>query len=492
MAMAETLRSDAQDDDSRRAGGSKRGRSKRATVLWLAIAAIAAIVLTTESFLFREARRLQGDLDHVVRSAERSTYLIGDIGLRLSRLQANALEALTEDPAETAVIVGRCERIGSLLRARAHELPEHLSSEENQLWNAIAPSVERFHRTLNRALQLAIENRRSEAELELDLIASQSRRVLDELQTLQDLNQRQTQTLLAEAGQLLVRNQLVQVLLAGVLLAAIIGIVLTAQRVLRRKDRELTRHVARVEQANDDLDAFAGRVAHDIRNVLAPLHTASKLLELSAHEPKVVSDVTGVVERTSRRAGDLLSGLLAFSRAGAPPSFALVRVDEALKVVLEEQIEEARRVEADIRVDVQPLLSVRCEPALLHIVLLNLLSNAFKFLEGRPLRRVEVSARAVGDRCHVEIRDTGPGIPAAALEHIFEPFFRVPGSSVPGSGIGLATVHRIVVAHGWKLEVNSVVGEGSTFRVLMPVAALSMDGLLRSDVQAALATTRRE
>ena len=102
-------------------------------------------------------------------------------------------------------------------------------------------------------------------------------------------------------------------------------------------------------------------------------------------------------------------------------------------------------------------------------MLTNLLSNALKFLEGRPARVVRVRVRTDGDRCVIEIADTGPGIPPAMRERIFEPFFRAPGATPVGQGIGLATVRRIVDAHGGVVALTSEVGVGTTFRVALPL-----------------------
>jgi two-component system sensor histidine kinase QseC len=71
----------------------------------------------------------------------------------------------------------------------------------------------------------------------------------------------------------------------------------------------------------------------------------------------------------------------------------------------------------------------------------------------------------------MEVADSGPGIPRALRERIFEPFFRAPGTSAPGTGIGLATVQRIVTAHGGTIVLESVEGEGTRVRVQLPAPA---------------------
>ena len=82
-----------------------------------------------------------------------------------------------------------------------------------------------------------------------------------------------------------------------------------------------------------------------------------------------------------------------------------------------------------------------------------------------------VRATPTNGTCELSIADTGPGIPADALPRIFEPFYRVPGTQTPGTGIGLATVHRIVEARGGSVTVESRMRHGSVFRVRLPLRA---------------------
>ncbi len=107
--------------------------------------------------------------------------------------------------------------------------------------------------------------------------------------------------------------------------------------------------------------------------------------------------------------------------------------------------------------------------------MMNLIGNAVKFVTGRSRREVRISARRVGSDCRVTISDTGPGIPEGWRTKIFEPFVRVPGTVEPGSGIGLATVNRIVRAHGGDVEVTANGKEGVVFVVRLPLCRPDLD-----------------
>jgi signal transduction histidine kinase len=117
-----------------------------------------------------------------------------------------------------------------------------------------------------------------------------------------------------------------------------------------------------------------------------------------------------------------------------------------------------------------PALAVRADADKLGQVLLNLLSNAVKFADAGA---ITISCRASGDRVEVAVADTGVGIPADQLEHIFEPFVQVGralNAPVEGTGLGLAISRDLARGMGGELTVESTLGAGSTFRVTLPSA----------------------
>jgi two-component system sensor histidine kinase SenX3 len=117
------------------------------------------------------------------------------------------------------------------------------------------------------------------------------------------------------------------------------------------------------------------------------------------------------------------------------------------------------------------LPDVPMDPAAIKQALGNLVDNAIKYSGER--RRLVVAARAEGDRVAIEVADEGIGIPAVEAERIFEKFYRIGRSETQGSrgsGVGLALVKHIAVAHGGRVGVESRPGEGSRFTLYLPVA----------------------
>jgi signal transduction histidine kinase len=113
-------------------------------------------------------------------------------------------------------------------------------------------------------------------------------------------------------------------------------------------------------------------------------------------------------------------------------------------------------------------ISVHCDSVRMEQVLINLISNAIKYSPDGG--NIELHVRELGDTTQFEITDQGLGIPEEDLPYIFEPFRRVRGlkDDIPGVGLGLSVVRRIVHAHGGRIQVESRVGEGTKFRIDVP------------------------
>lgn len=244
---------------------------------------------------------------------------------------------------------------------------------------------------------------------------------------------------------------------------------LRVMQIERQRQRDAEAHAARMEASNRDLDAFAGRIAHDLRNALNPISFAAASLHAMAGDEAAVRTMATKISRFVQRSGSLIEGLLAFSRASVSTDEGTSDVLRVCRDVADEVAAAAAKGGVDVAIDAEED-SVAMNDALLHQVLANLLGNAVKFLDGRPVRRVRVVGRRMSNDYLIEVADTGPGIPRESLQKIFEPFYRVPGAKAPGTGIGLATVSRILAAHGGSIDVRSRPGAGTTFTVRLKAA----------------------
>lgn len=220
--------------------------------------------------------------------------------------------------------------------------------------------------------------------------------------------------------------------------------------------------------------AFLAGVAHDLRNPLSPLKMGVALL---AGDPRV--SASGEARRTlgllgrqldhlERMIGDVLDS--ARVEAG---QLELRREELDLREPARESVE-LHRVSSDrheilLELPEGPVL-VLADRVRVEQVVNNLLSNAIKYSPAGGPVRVEL---AVHEReAELSVADRGIGIAPEALRDLFAPFSRRPDARAvaPGAGLGLSVVRRIVEAHGGRVEVESAVGEGSTFRVFLPLA----------------------
>jgi signal transduction histidine kinase len=243
-------------------------------------------------------------------------------------------------------------------------------------------------------------------------------------------------------------------------------------RGLRANRRLVEEYQSFLERRSDELEAFAGRVAHDIKSPLTSLQ-----LSLDRAARLRVDERTGAEiqrgQRTLGRVVQLVDGLLGFARAGArPEAGARVTVTDVLGDVAAAERPEAEQARCELVVEPRTAGQVACSAGVLGSLLVNLIGNALKYMGSSPRRRVTVRALDRGARVRFEVEDTGPGIPASQRGAIFDPYVRGSDSSpTPGLGLGLATVRRLAEGHGGAAGVESAATGGSLFWFELPRAS---------------------
>lgn len=253
------------------------------------------------------------------------------------------------------------------------------------------------------------------------------------------------------------------VILLGLFLLLFALLAMVTLRLLARAQR------ARALQLQE-LDTFAARVAHDLRDPLSPIDMAIELLQRDA---TLGDPARRLVERQRsalRRAYDLIDALLEFARAGGPPSRdATSDVPAVLQGVEASLTGTAERERATLAVHAQEGLKVPLPSAVLGTIVTNLAKNALLYLGDARDRLVTICATSRDDSVLLQVEDHGPGLAPGSLEGLFAPFVRGTSRS-GGHGLGLATTKRLVEAYGGSIAVRSQVGSGSTFEVRLPLS----------------------
>jgi PAS domain S-box-containing protein len=240
---------------------------------------------------------------------------------------------------------------------------------------------------------------------------------------------------------------------------------------IQRLNQELARRSADLEGANKELEAFAYSVSHDLR---APLRHMAGYTELLQKRVSSVLDekshryMANVLE-SAKRMGNLIDDLLAFSRIGrAETQKTLVSLEQLVKEALTEVRQETAGRNIVWKIGALP--NFYGDRSMLRVVLVNLLSNAIKFTRTRPQAEIEIGCTDGNrDEVVVFIRDNGVGFDMKYVNKLFGVFQRLHQSDAfEGTGIGLATVQRIIHRHGGKVWAEGVVDGGATFYFSAP------------------------
>ncbi|HOQ86165.1 MAG TPA: ATP-binding protein [Phycisphaerae bacterium] len=241
----------------------------------------------------------------------------------------------------------------------------------------------------------------------------------------------------------------------------------------------LLQDVTQEREREAERSNFLYHVTHELRTPLTNIRAyAETLSEGVLQDPDTLREcynvIVGETQRLSRLVEDILS--LSQMEAGA----ARIKMDDVNTSRLVRQIVEDMQAQADEK-GVELILSmppkvptIRGDKERLAVVLTNIVGNAIKYTPGGG--RVEVTCAQESSRLHIKVADTGLGIAPKEREKVFEKFYRSTDervSGLPGTGLGLALAMEIVRTHGGTITLESEVGKGSTFTVVLPIGNLA-------------------
>jgi two-component system sensor histidine kinase/response regulator len=239
---------------------------------------------------------------------------------------------------------------------------------------------------------------------------------------------------------------------------------------LQRKTEEVKKRQEQLEKANRELEAFSYSVSHDLRTPLRHIEGFAQLLsnrvssvldEMSLRYLKVISE-------SAERMGRLIDDLLEFSRmTRAVITLSRVNLDQLFRETITELSQALPGRMIDWEID--PLPEVTADRAMLHQVVVNYLTNAIKYTRKRERAAIHIGSISSEKEAIVFVRDNGVGFDMKFRDRLFCVFQRLHGSKdFEGTGIGLATVRRIIERYGGRTWAEGKVNEGATFYFSLP------------------------
>lgn len=252
--------------------------------------------------------------------------------------------------------------------------------------------------------------------------------------------------------------------------------------------RKLVEHVANLEaerkltQLQSD---FIATVTHELCTPLGFIkgYATTLLRNDTTWDDKTRREFLTIIDEEADRLRELIDSLLDSSRLQAGTlqmQFQNIRLDTFLRDIVMRARTRYESLSLGLEMN-QPGMTIQADATRLAQVFDNLLANAVKYAPGA---QIMVTLEMTDRKAHVMVRDTGPGIPPEYLDRLFQRFYRVPGTSaaVRGTGLGLYICRQLVNAHKGEITVESIVGEGTTFHIFLPVQQVQLETIIKQEV----------
>ena len=423
---------------------------------------IAALFVGMRMVTSLRGRQLHAETDKTMRDALTSAELIGRMGRDLAaQRQVIDTHIAAQDRADMAAADARLAALDKdFAEASSEYAPLADLPEETRVWRSLMTEVSATRPYITAVLDLSHADRDAEARKELPPLDARFTLLADEVERLVTLNRVGVTRSLADLDRM--QNELNLLMgglaLAGIALTALVGA--AAIGLVHRREQQLTRYSMRLEEQNRELDAFAGRVAHDLRSPLTAMRLA--VWRLTSHLPKDSVD-TSAVDRSIGRMDGLIHDLLSLSRVEAQAREGSCDPSAVASLVRDELAPKLEAADGSISVEVEPA-RVRCGEGLLTEALANLADNAIKYHRPDAPPRIRITGHGAGRGYELRVADNGIGLTHDERRQLFSPFFRAQRDrTVHGTGLGLSIVKRIAEANGGDVAVESTLGEGTTF-----------------------------
>jgi signal transduction histidine kinase len=429
----------------------------------IALFAIINVVAIYEMRTVEERNRLV--VDNMLSSIQLVSRLGHDIDAERLYVHAHIDE---KSPVERARIDRRMAGLKADFddAARAYEATATEPGEQ-LAWDLLKQNAAALARPTQRALELSREGLSADARAVMRGAEDRFAAVNQDLEILVRINRAAADHAVTEVRSLH-RSALIMLTLltvAGIVLASTLG--LFTMRLASNHSGRLLRASLLLEQRNRELDAFAGRVAHDLRGPLTTISIAgARLAERAPDEEGTAT----VLQRGVCHMEALIRDLLQLSRIDGQTRGFNCNTASVAALVDGDLRPHVQREGGLLQLSIEPAM-VPCSEGLLRQALWNLGDNAIKYRRADAALRIAIHGRAAEGAYLLSVTDNGIGMTPAEARQVFDPFYRAQRSrDRPGTGLGLSIVKRVMEASGGSVEVRSQAGFGTTFLLRLPLA----------------------
>jgi len=432
--------------------------------LALAFGSVCLVLVIAQVAGLLQWLQVRNNIDRLADHALTSIRIVQRMGLDIERERILVdRHILAHEPAQMVKLERQIDRVARDFNASANAYSPLVTFPGlAAAWEQLTFDTDALEPRIEAALELSRHNADAEAELALSEADPIYDGVEHDVRALVAINQATADRTQTTIEQLQTNALELQAALAIVALVLIVLLAIRVIRAISRREALIAANALALENRNRELDAFAGRVAHDLRGPLNTIKLSGSILAESAPgEPRTAL----ILQRGVTQMEQLIEDLLALSRLDSQALGAIAQTASVAAVVEEDLARLVGDVGGKLRFEI-PDAAVRCSDGLLRQVLWNLGENAVKYRRDEVPLDLRIVGHAAEADYMVRVTDNGKGMAPDDARAAFEPFFRAPATkAVPGTGLGLAIVRRIIEANGGQVTLTSLEGRGTTVEV---------------------------
>ena len=432
---------------------------------------IVALLAAINGFALYQARKAHTEIAMVVATAMKSIDLVhrmrADMYKQQRLVDAHIFATDARTMAEAEAKIAQIE--ADFADAASAYGPLATYPGEAEVWQRLKDDVDVIRKPLARTLALSRENRDIDARATLSGVEAGLAAIEMDVDDVVRISDKEEARAAARVKGLQNSSFASSIGLQLVAVLLTLGVGLWGTRLVRGREDAVSRYALALEMRNRELDAFAGRVAHDLRG---PLSTISMSTSVLAKRLPAEASTGAVLQRGVAHMEAIIEDLLALSRIGE--STARDGVGDPALVVAQVRDDLAPRLEAEavtLHLAVEAA-KVRCAEGLLRQAVSNLVDNAVKYRRPDVQATIDIVGRVVGKEYELRVSDNGVGMSYDEARQAFDPFFRaLRVREQKGTGLGLSIVKRVIEASGGSVAIDSRLGQGTTFIIRSPLAS---------------------